>query len=283
MSVLCQLPELKTLPYDLEYGVDETAKMLEDAIEERPEIGQQIEHILHQESCIQTSRMAMLIITNAFVFQSALARKPGLENVPALGQFFSINQRLNVTQILEAWNRIYLVNYRPIFGVAISLINAIASDDELVGKVLLVLRDTAQKLITRGLAHAHELAGIVFQRLIVDRKFIKTYYTRPESVGLLSALVLPEKNFVNEDAESIRTFLSKHKVADYACGTGALLNGVYQRLLGLYEQAGGNGKQFTMTWWKTTFSAMILCRMRVISLPLSLPVTSLMSGLEKPG
>ena len=32
------------------------------------------------------------------------------------------------------------------------------------------------------------------------------------------------------------------KVADFACGTGALLNGVYQRILSLYEQQGGNGR-----------------------------------------
>ena len=32
------------------------------------------------------------------------------------------------------------------------------------------------------------------------------------------------------------------KVADFACGTGALLNGVYQRILLLYEQRGGNGR-----------------------------------------
>ena len=216
--------------------------MLEDAIEERPEIGQQIESILHQESCLQTSRMAMLIFTNAFVFQSSLARKPGLEDVPALGQLNSLNQQLNVSHILEAWNAICQVNYLPIFAVAIRLVNALASDDELVGQVLLGLRDTAQKLITRGLAQVHELAGIVFQRLIVDRKFIKTYYTRPESVALLSALVLPERDFINEDPDVIRESLSHLKVADYACGTGALLNGVYQRLLGLYEQAGGIGK-----------------------------------------
>ena len=227
---------------DLEYGVDEAAKLLEDAIEERPEIGQQIEGILHQESCLQTSRMAMLIITNAFVFQSALARKPGLEKVPALGQLRAINERLNALHILEAWDRIYKVNYRPIFDVATKLVNALSSGEELVGRVLWGLRATAQKVINRGLAQAHELAGIVFQRLIVDRKFIKTYYTRPESVALLSALVLSERDFVNEDPESTRTFLSECKVADYACGTGALLNGVYQRLLGFYEQAGGSGK-----------------------------------------
>ena len=228
--------------FDLECGVDEAMKLLEDAIEERPEIGQQIEDILHQESCLQTSRMAMLIITNAFVFQSTLARKPGLEEVLALGQLRAINERLNAMYILEAWDRIYQVNYRPIFDVATKLVNALASDDELVGQVLWGLRATAQKVINRGLAQVHELAGIVFQRLIVDRKFIKTYYTRPEPVALLSALVLPERDFVNEDPESTRTFLSECQVADYACGTGALLNGVYQRLLGLYEQAGGSGK-----------------------------------------
>ena len=161
--------------------------------------------------------MTMLIITNAFVFQSTLAGKPGLDDVPALGQLLSINQRLNVTHVLEAWHKIYLVNYRPIFDVATRLIDALASNDELVGRILLVLRNTAQKLITRGMAHVHELAGIVFQRLIVDRKFIKTYYTRPESVALLSALVLPERNFTDEDPETIKASLPVLKVADYAC------------------------------------------------------------------
>ena len=62
--------------YDLEYGVEEAAKILKNALEEHPEITQQIGRILHQESCVQTSRMAMLIITNVFVSQSTLARKP---------------------------------------------------------------------------------------------------------------------------------------------------------------------------------------------------------------
>ena len=48
---------------------------------------------------------------------------------------------------------------------------------------------------------------------------------------LLSTLVLPKL-----PADKLP------KVADFACGTGALLNGVYQRILSLYEQQGGNGK-----------------------------------------
>ena len=228
--------------YDLEHGVNETAILLEAAIHERPEIGLQLEEILHQETCEQTSRMAMLIITNAFVFQSSLAGTQGMENVPSLRRLRGIEERLNSDAILEAWDNIRQVNYRPIFDVAYDLIVALSTDDSLVGQVLWLLRNTAQKLIDRGLEQVHELAGIVFQRLIVDRRFIKTYYTRPESVALLAALVLPNKVLMNDDFETVKATLSDLKIADFACGTGALLNGVYQQLLALYEQVGGSGR-----------------------------------------
>lgn len=228
--------------YDLEHGVNETAILLEAAIHERPEIGRQLEAILHQEACEQTSRMAMLIITNAFVFQSTLAGTSGMENVPSLRQLRPLEKQLNSDEILEAWDSIRQVNYRPIFDVGYELIVALSTDDRLVGRVLWLLRNTAQKLIDRGLEQVHELAGIVFQRLIVDRQFIKTYYTRPESVALLAALVLPDSILMKGDFGALKNSLSNLKVADFACGTGALLNGVYQQLLALYERAGGNGR-----------------------------------------
>ena len=115
-------------------------------------------------------------------------------------------------------------------------------DGAVVGTILWELLQTAQRLIQRGVAQVHELAGIVFQRLIVDRKFIKTYYTRPESVALISGLVLPDIEIADTDAQTIRTQLAATKIADFACGTGALLNGAYQRLLGLYEHTGGVAK-----------------------------------------
>ncbi len=228
--------------YDLEHGVNETALLLEASIHERPGMAQQLEEILHQEACEQTSRMAMLIITNAFVFQSSLAGTAEMENVPSLRRFRGVEERLNSDDVLEAWDSIRRINYRPIFDVAYELIVALSTDDRLVGRVLWLLRNTAQKLIDRGLEQVHELAGIVFQRLIVDRKFIKTYYTRPESVALLAALVLPNKLLMNDDFETIKNLLPTLKIADFACGTGALLNGVYQQLLALYEQTGGSGR-----------------------------------------
>ena len=223
---------------DLESGVNEAAILLAAATHTRPHIAETIEEILYQEAGDQTYRMAMLIITNAFVFQSALAGTPGMDTVPSLGQLQTVNAQLNTNEVLKAWDVIRQVNYRPIFDVAYRLTKEVlATDDSLVGRVLYTLRGTAQKLIARGLSQVHELAGIVFQRLIVDRRFIKANYTRPESVALLCALVLP--NGQSNQGAGLSTL---PKVADFACGTGALLNGLYQRLLALHEQAGGNGK-----------------------------------------
>lgn len=249
----------------LERGIEQAGKLVDAAIAARPEIGNQIEGILHQESCPQTTRMAMLIIGNAFIFQSSLAGKPELETVPSLSRLRGQNGLLDSDLVFDAWDTIQNVNYHSIYDVAVELVNAIALDDRLVGAVLWTLRNTARQLEQMGLAREHELAGTVFQKLITDRRFIKAHYTRPESAALLSALVLPppSEGAVKNRAygEKVRLPLSgekmllspgkghrsastyaKMKIADFACGTGTLLNGVYQRLLGFHEQVGGKSE-----------------------------------------
>ena len=218
----------------LEKRIETAAKQLELAIEERPSIGEEIEGILFQKIGEQTSRMAMLIVTNAFVFQSVLAGKPEMESVMSLKRMLSDNsKRLKYDQVIAGWNVILKVNYRPIFHVAKRIVAAIATDDALVDVILATLCDTAKELVDQRLTQVHELAGTVFQRLIVDRKYVKANYTRLESVALLSALVLPKTQ------ENV----SELKVADFACGTGSLLNGAYQRILELHEHAGGKGSR----------------------------------------
>lgn len=216
----------------LENGIQRAAVIVNSAIEHRPHIGIRIGELLVQEPGDQTTQMAMLIISNALVFQSSLARKPDLENVPSLSELTAEYGQLDSDEILRAWREIQKVNYAPIFNVAYNLVETLAADDKLVGEILSVLRDTARELEKMGLAQEHELAGIVFQKLIDNRKILKANYTRPESSALLSALALPE---LNRDPKKL-------KIADFACGTGSLLNGVYQRLLMLYEQTGGKGE-----------------------------------------
>ena len=216
----------------LEQGIHNAAVIVNGAIQHRPHIGKRIGELLVQEPGEQTTQMAMLIISNALVFQSSLARKPDLETVPSLSELTANYGQLDSDEVLRAWREIQKVNYAPIFNVAYNLVETLAADDKLVGEILSVLRDTARELERMGLAQEHELAGIVFQKLIDNRKILKANYTRPESSALLCALALPE----------LKSDPKKLKIADFACGTGSLLNGVYQRLLMLYEQAGGKGE-----------------------------------------
>ncbi|MCY4554728.1 MAG: hypothetical protein OXC79_13755, partial [Candidatus Poribacteria bacterium] len=216
----------------LEQGIHNAAVIVNSAIQHRPHIGKKIGELLVQEPGEQTTQMAMLIISNALVFQSSLARKPDLETVPSLSELTADYGQLDSDVVLRAWREIQKVNYAPIFNVAYNLVEVLAADDKLVGEILSVLRDTARELERMGLAQEHELAGIVFQKLIDNRKILKANYTRPESSALLCALALPE----------LKTDPKKLRIADFACGTGSLLNGVYQRLLMLYEQTGGKGE-----------------------------------------
>ena len=216
----------------LENGIHRAAVIVDSAIQHRPHIGKRIGELLVQEPGGQTTQMAMLIISNALVFQSSLARKPDLETVPSLSELTADYGQLDSDEVLRAWREIQKINYAPIFNVAYNLVETLAADDKLVGEILSVLRDTARELEKMGLAQEHELAGIVFQKLIDNRKILKANYTRPESSALLCTLALPE----------LKADPKRLKIADFACGTGSLLNGVYQRLLMLYEQTGGKGE-----------------------------------------
>ena len=224
----------------LERAVNIAAQRLNAAVKARAAIGDRLEHILHQERGTQTSRMACLILTDAFVFQSSLAGKDlkalagdnpaalkALEHrkpVRSLGQHL---RHMDFADVLTDWETLLKVNYQPIFADAMQMVTAIAADDVLINELLRTLCQAANDLVKTRLAQIHELAGEVFQKLIVDRKYVKANYTLPTSAALLSTLVCPEL----PDGRL-------PKVADFACGTGSLLNGVYKRVQRLYEQQG---------------------------------------------
>ena len=193
--------QLEQAAEKMELSVNRAAHLLENAIAEHRAIGTKIEAILHQEVfstdekaeeeklSIQTLRMAALIITDAFVFQSSLAGKAEMTSVRSLRQLLPT---IDYADVIADWNTILKVNYRPIFEDACNLVEALAADDRLVKPVLTLLCKAATDLVDTGIAQIHELAGIVFQKLITDRKYVKANYTLPESAVLLSTLVMPE-------------------------------------------------------------------------------------------
>ena len=188
---------------------------------------------LRLEDGPQTRRMAMAILANALIFQQALA--PRLDDVRTPLQLYNAD-RLHMLEILQDWDAILRVNYYPIFHVARKILRGI-DRTETAAAILLQLFHIIEAIVRRGAARSHDLAGFVFQRLIADRKFLATFYTRPESAALLAALAIPN-NESWSDSETIRNL----RIADFACGTGTLLAAVYQRLGALHELNGGDAR-----------------------------------------
>ena len=137
--------------------------------------------------------------------------------------------------VLAAWTDILKINYWAIFAVAKDILAHVPAAE--AARILWRLRDTAQAVRSMGVENSHDLTGRIFQRLIADRKYLATFYTLPASAALLARLAVAKLQGVDwSDAEAI----GKLRIADFACGTGALLSAVYEQIAAKHERAGGD-------------------------------------------
>ena len=254
-------------------GMEVAAKWLHDAIADKPAIGDKLNEILGENVTTETCSKACLIITDAFIFQNSIAGKRALIRAHGklkwvfpyqiretdetlaheyadkevlekrrnplprpLSYYASPDRTVRRDSVMNDWQEILGINYAPIFADAYRMVDeAFSYDIQMSRRVLKQLWKTAYEICESHLPQIHELAGEIFQRLIVDRKYVKSNYTMPESAALLSALVCPDIECDNLG--------DLPKVADFACGTGSLLNGVYKQIQRLYEQKTGNNSR----------------------------------------
>ena len=254
-------------------GMEVAAKWLHDAIADKPAIGDKLNEILGENVTTETCSKACLIITDAFIFQNSIAGKRALIRAHGklkwvfpyqiretdetlaheyadkevlekrrnplprpLSYYASPDRTVRRDSVMNDWQEILGINYAPIFADAYRMVDeAFSYDIQMSRRVLKQLWKTAYEICESHLPQIHELAGEIFQRLIVDRKYVKSNYTMPESAALLSALVCPDIKCDNLG--------DLPKVADFACGTGSLLNGVYKQIQRLYEQKTGNNSR----------------------------------------
>ncbi len=214
----------------LEEGVQDAAAILRQAAELSEDTKAGIVEYLKQSYSDQMLRMAATILVNALVFHQNLAGQHGVKN---LTQIASADGVLTQADVLEEWQKILGVNYWSIFNIASDLLRSINPPGMAVD-ALRVMRRTADRLVALGVSQSHDLSGTVFQRLIADRKFLATFYTRPESAALLAHLAIPDDGGW-DDVERVKDF----RIADYACGTGTLIHAAYRRLNQLHWLAGG--------------------------------------------
>lgn len=109
--------------------------------------------------------------------------------VRPVGSFLSDGVFLS-GDLCQEWATILAVNYWPIFWSAKEMVGSMPAATAHV--TIDRLWRTSQKLVAGGVTRSHDLTGLVFQRLISDRKFLATYYTQPEAAAFLSALAIPK-------------------------------------------------------------------------------------------
>jgi len=172
--------------------------------------------------------MAVAILLNAMVFQSTVAAKHG--EVDSITQLASkaIRQNKNLSQadVLESWQYIISeIDYWPIFAIAVDVLFSI-DDETVAASMLQSLASSAERLAQLTAQTVQDLAGQIFGRLISDRKFLATFYTLPASATLLAELAIQRLDVDWKDVEAVKSL----KIADFACGTGALLSAAYRQV-----------------------------------------------------
>ncbi len=214
----------------LEFGVGGAAGRLHQDLEGAYErVLRRVAAQLHQEAGVQTTRMAMAVVINALIFHIAIA---GRHQMATLDEIRSIMGFLTKVDVLAAWREILRINYWPIFDIAVRVMSPIP--DGIANKILDRLFLVAGRLSGLGVTTTGDMAGQMFGQLISDRKFLATFYTLPSSAALLAELAVHRLKIDYRDPDQVTAL----RVADLACGTGALLSAAYSRISARVRRAG---------------------------------------------
>ena len=221
----------------LETGVRQAANIIRRGMEQTYPAGlNHMAAILHQRDGEQTTRMAAAIVANALTVHSAIAAVNGDIRALTDPSMRGYDDVLLQSQVLATWRVILDVNYWPIFYVARQILGAL--DEAVAGQALTRLSDVASKLRGLGATTIGDMAGQMFGQLIADRKFLATFYTRPSSATLLAELAVARLRADWRNSNAI----GELRVADLACGTGALLSAVYRRIVSRLRRVGLDDK-----------------------------------------
>ena len=238
LADLIRLVSLPQLPVNaatdaMQDGISRVVRILDEREKDRPALNQRIAKLLGMDNEPQTRRMAGAILVNATVFHERIAGIRG--DIKSLSEVCGPGVSNPKAETRDAWVAILKINYHPIFDIARRILNILPS--RMAAAILHTLQYTAGEVDSAGVENSHDLTGRVFQRLISDRKYLATFYTLPASAALLARLAVAKMPEVDwSDAAAI----GELRIGDFACGTGALLSAVYDRVAARHEQAGGD-------------------------------------------
>lgn len=185
---------------------------------------------LNEQARLQTANMAATIIINALAYQQNLDGHQGIKGLSKV-RAETAGNRLTKFAVINEFDHILSINFWPIFHVAKELLMEIPAPA--ASPMLEAMAKTADGIID-AIRH-NDIAGTLFQKLIADRKTLKTYYTSPAATTLIAHLAIPD-NLDWADPETLKSYT----IADYACGSGGIMLAAYQRARELHRLHGGN-------------------------------------------
>jgi len=166
---------------------------------------------------IAVSRIASLTLVNAMVFQEVASTYiHGVEPLRVTLQSSDL-----ASAFTAHWHHITNdIDYVPIFKIASEIMLILPSNPD-IEKAIRFLAQRALDIVRHRAALRHDLMGRVYPRLLVEAKFLGTFYTSVPSATLLLKLALDAKRWPDNQfkLESLASF----RMSDLACGTGTLL------------------------------------------------------------
>lgn len=204
-----------------------------------PRIVESIIRELGQDDPDQGLRLACCIWLTAIRLQNRLvnqSRKLGDAGLRSFGSVADDTLGSGVTAhaIRREWQRILDVNYGTIFNVAMKSLDTDTPED-VAAVALTALGELATEVSGALLGNRVDFAGELFPKLLADREETAAHYTLPVTAELLAGLAVDRLDADWSDADSLKQL----RVADMACGTGALLRAVYGHVRHHHEAAGG--------------------------------------------
>jgi hypothetical protein len=163
-----------------------------------------------------SASIAGLVVFNALIFHEILSSSD--RRVGALLQFETSSDP--VSSLVSTWTLIERdIDYVPIFRVARSILQELSSGD--IDEAVRELCHGAREVVRKRAALRHDLMGRVYHRLLLDAKYLATYYTSVPAATILAKLVFaPDRTSVDWSSPEA---IGQLRIADLACGTGTLL------------------------------------------------------------
>lgn len=158
-------------------------------------------------------RVAACIWLNAASLHSKLAAaRPG--------EIESLAQCKTLGKTAAAWESILRIDYHSVFRPALESLQQLGGREDFAAGILADLHRQTDAMNSLRLGGIADVSSDMFPKIAADQKITAAFYTKMEVAELLAGLAF---NLIPDDGRNL-------KIADFACGTGALLKAAYRQV-----------------------------------------------------